>query len=193
MLPPSATGRRAPGDFLLYPAATTPHKNHRLLVRYLVENPAAPPVVCVGPEVEPGFGELRELAAAHGISRRLQVRGMVPAAELDRLYDGCWAVVMPTLHEAASGPVMEAFCRGVPVLAADIPALRGQMAQCGADVSWFDPFSPASLAAAVDRMCASYDALTQAARRGGAWYAELSWPATAARYASVIDAGMARA
>lgn len=190
MLAPTSS-TRSPGDFLLYPAATTPHKNHRLLVRYLAGRSDAPPIVCVGPEVEPGLSELRTMASAEGVRDRIRFLGMVPSEQLNDLYAGCWAVVMPTLHEAASGPVMEAFARGVPVVAADIPALRDQMAQCGADVSWFDPYSTAALDKAVHGLRAAYPRLTDAARAGGDWYARLSWTRTAADYVRVMDAAMA--
>lgn len=45
-------------------------------------------------------------------------------AELNALYAGARAVLVPSLEEGFGLPVLEAFARGVPVIANDIPVLR---------------------------------------------------------------------
>jgi hypothetical protein len=45
----------------------------------------------------------------------------------------------------------------------------------------------------VHRLRSSPAELEEAARRGGDWYARLSWTTTAAAYTGVMDAKMARA
>jgi glycosyltransferase involved in cell wall biosynthesis len=177
---------RTPSRFLLYPAATSAHKNHRLLIKYLSSFPNAPRIVCVGPQVEPEFSRLKESAHRAGVDDRISFHGMVDRAELQQLYETCQALVMPSRYEAASGPVMEAFARGVPVVAADIQPLRDQIDQCGGDVAWFDPGSPASLAKAVEAVNQDYERFATAARAGGDWYAKLSWSRTAQEYLRVI-------
>jgi glycosyltransferase involved in cell wall biosynthesis len=181
--------RRKPGQFLLFPAATVPHKNHRLLVEYLERFPAAPPVLCVGPPVEPGASAVTA-AAVRLADERLRFLGMVDADELEDLYMRCLAVVMPSKFEAASGPVMEALARGVPVVASRIDAIESQVEESGAVVAWFDPDDVTSLASAVDDLRRDYDRYTAGAVSGRAWMESLSWPATAGRYLEVIDEHM---
>jgi glycosyltransferase involved in cell wall biosynthesis len=127
------------------------------------------------------------MAVAEGVQEKIDFRGMISPSELNKLYDECAALVMPTLHEAASGPVMEAFVRGVPVLCADIPSLRDQIEQSGGAVAWFDPMSVESLAWAVHTLKTDSERLIRGARRGGGWFAALSWPDTAERYCRVMD------
>jgi glycosyltransferase involved in cell wall biosynthesis len=179
---------RSIGEYLLYPAATSPHKNHRLLVDFVERYSDAPRVICVGPLVGEEGRSLPAVAEERGLSSRIEFRGMVSDAELDILMSNALAVVMPTLFEAASGPIMEAFVRGVPVLAADIPPLRSQVDMCGGVVEWFDPTSAASLAEAVTGLYAHYSVLEEGARSGGQYYGSLDWADTCSEYLQVIMA-----
>lgn len=183
MLPRGSEEYAGRGNFLLYPAATVPHKNHEVLLDYAVL-PASMPVVCVGPENEPGFSEFRKRASRLD---RIEFRGRVSPAELNLLYSECEAVVVPSRYEAASGPIIEAFVRGIPVIAADTPSLRAQMSQCGGDAPYFEPSSADSLAHAVGVLEQDRDFYEMSARIGGSWYDGLSWDQTAQTYIEIMS------
>jgi glycosyltransferase involved in cell wall biosynthesis len=179
------TGSRAEVDnFLFFPAATVSHKNHRVLIDYASLS-GSRPVICVGPEVEPLHRELVELAAA----KRANIRflGRVSNDEMNQLYSTCWALVMPSKYEAASGPIMEAFARGVPVLAATTPALMSQVEQSGGAVCWFEADSAQSLDQAERELSRKYSAYEEGSWAGGRWYASLTWAGAANQYLSVMD------
>ena len=66
------------------------------------------------------------------------------------IYRNAFAVVVPSFYESFSLPVLEGFASGVPVLLSDIPAhreLAGEKYE-----GFFNPFSPASLSAAMSRL-----------------------------------------
>jgi glycosyltransferase involved in cell wall biosynthesis len=58
-------------------------------------------------------------------------------------------VAIPTLFEAVSAPISEAWLEGTPIACSDIPQLREQAE--GAAL-FFDPLSPESIAAALERL-----------------------------------------
>lgn len=189
---PGGTASRRVGKYLLFPAATSPHKNHRLLLQYARACPEGPAVICVGPEVEPEASFLRALARESKVGSAFELRGLVSDEELDSLLSECLALVMPSRFEAASGPIMEAFARGIPVVSADIPPLRAQIEQSNGDAAWFDPMSVVSLAGAVDLLRGDYQRFEAASQRAGTWYKNLDWTATADAYLGAIDEAMAR-
>lgn len=65
---------------------------------------------------------------------------------IDYLYKHAYCVAFPTFNEGFGLPIIEAFQRGVPVLASDIPILR----EVGAEYcDYFDPYSWESFAKAL--------------------------------------------
>src|SRR5204863_361608 len=70
--------------------------------------------------VLPGYAtrhdaELREHAAALGVSDDVRLLGWLPDADLEGLYALAAAFVFPSLYEGFGLPVLEAMARGVPV------------------------------------------------------------------------------
>lgn len=67
-------------------------------------------------------------------------------ATIDYLYKNAYCVAFPTFNEGFGLPIIEAFQRGVPVLASDIPILR----EVGGEYcNYFDPYSWQSFAKCV--------------------------------------------
>lgn len=110
--------------FALYLGGNRPHKNLALLARIWGSWGPSPPLdlVCAGPE-EPRYPLVSELAAAAG-TRAMRAIGRVTDAEREWLLRHAVCLVFPTLYEGFGLPVGEAFGRGLPVVASDIPALR---------------------------------------------------------------------
>src|SRR5207247_6781032 len=83
--------------------------------------------------------------------------GWVEEPELEWLYRNATVVLFPSLYEGFGFPLVETFARGVPALAADIPALR----EIGDGVVEFlPPLEDAAWADAVGRLAASAEART---------------------------------
>ena len=119
-LPPQLTE-----PFLLYPAITYPHKNHRVLLEAFALAARSEPdlrlVLTGGPAT--AETEVRERIARPDLAGRVLRTGRVPAAQLEALYGAARAVVVPSLYEGFGLPVLEAMVRGVPVIAADAGSL----------------------------------------------------------------------
>ncbi|MFN2594923.1 MAG: glycosyltransferase family 4 protein [Actinomycetota bacterium] len=133
------------GPFFVYPAATYPHKNHLVLVngfaRLLALHPDAS-LVLTGAK---GWREwstaksmesrLAEEIKSLDIQDRVKRLGYVAGSELDALYREAAALVFPSRFEGFGAPILEAWTRGCPVIAADATALPEVVGECGRLVS----------------------------------------------------------
>jgi alpha-1,3-rhamnosyl/mannosyltransferase len=113
-----------PGPFVLYPAVTYPHKNHRVLLDAFRRLPAEAEVrlVLIGGAGR-GEEELQRSISASGLRGRVVRTGRVPEADRDGLLRLADALVFPSHYEGFGAPVVEAMAVGTPVLAADETAL----------------------------------------------------------------------
>jgi glycosyltransferase involved in cell wall biosynthesis len=168
------------GDFLLYPAAMYPHKNHAVLLRAFAEVVKSYDVTLVltGARGAGAWGsahstksEVAELATRLGIERRLRLPGYVTAEQLAALYAGAALLVFPSRFEGFGLPVAEAMAAGCPVVAADataLPALVGDAAEL------VDPDDVAGWAAMVCALLGDDEARLDLARAGLSRAAELA-------------------
>lgn len=173
--------RREPGDYLLYPSTTHPHKNHERLLRVFARlRPQWPGLRLVLTGV-PGFADARVRQAIRqlGLDRDVELRGWVPRGELLELYRRARGFVYPSLFEGFGMPVLEAMAAGVPVACSDIEPLRGLAGGCAL---LFDPHSDEEMAAALDRL------LRGRAPSGGPDRArEFTWERTAEKTLAVLE------
>ena len=155
-----------PRPFALYPAMTWEHKNHiRLLeaVALLRERDKLKVnIVCTGhknffyPNIEK---RLREL----NLENQIQFTGIVEYKELSLFYRLAQFVIIPTLFEAASAPLFEAWQNGTAAACSSVTSLPEQ----AADAAFlFDPFSVAEIADALKQM-ATNDGLRENLRVKG--------------------------
>jgi glycosyltransferase involved in cell wall biosynthesis len=116
---PKTSGR----PFLLSTGNRLPHKNFAALLRALatIPRPQRPLLVLPGSH---GDDPLRPLVAELGLDEDVELRGWVAADELDALYRGAMAYVLPSRFEGFGLPVLEAMSRGCPVVCSDLPVLR---------------------------------------------------------------------
>ena len=141
-----------PHPFILYPAMTWEHKNHiRLLeaVHLLREREELKiNVICTGhknsfyPRVERRLHELK-------LESQVKFTGVVTSKELSLLYRQAQFIIIPTLFEAASAPLFEAWQHGAAVACSSVTSLPEQAA--GAAL-FFNPFSVEEIANAVKTM-----------------------------------------
>jgi glycosyltransferase involved in cell wall biosynthesis len=129
--PGSSTG--AQGLHLLYPAITSPHKNHRMLLEAFAK------VIAVRDDavlVLTGAAGPAEYAVASaiqelGLTNNVRRLGRVPAEELDALFRDAVALVYPSTYEGFGLPLVEAMAVGCPVIASDRTALPEVVGEAG--------------------------------------------------------------
>jgi glycosyltransferase involved in cell wall biosynthesis len=136
-----------PDKFLLYPANTWEHKNHiRLLeaIAYLRDNNNIYiNLVCTGSKTD--FfskniaGKLTELK----LENLVTFPGIVDEEILYSIYNKCTALVIPTIYEAGSFPLMESMLMGIPVICSNVTSLPETI---GDSRFIFDPFKVEDIA-----------------------------------------------
>jgi glycosyltransferase involved in cell wall biosynthesis len=117
------------GPLLVYPAMTSPHKNHRLLFELLRSHwtDHAVRLVLIGGE---GRAEA-DVTAAAARDRRIRRLGRVDDATRDGLIAAATAVVFPSEYEGFGAPLIEAMALGAPLLCSDatcVPDIVGDAA-----------------------------------------------------------------
>lgn len=196
---PLTESRRSTEDFVLAVASDSPHKNlaaliqsfalavqetgtsTRLVLVGMIREKPSPPVV--------GAVDLRALASRHGVDQQVEVRGFVSAPELETLYQRCRFLVIPSLYEGFGLPVLEAMTRGVPVVCAHsgpLPEVAGDGAL------WFDPYSPADMAAKLSQALTRPQLLDSLVERGRVRARLFSWERTAQATLTVYEAAARR-
>jgi glycosyltransferase involved in cell wall biosynthesis len=180
---------QVPGPFVLYPAATYPHKNHHVLLDALTHLPRESELrlVLIGGS---GLGEeaLQRSISVLGLRDRVIRTGRVPDGDRDGLLRLADAVVFPSRYEGFGAPVIEAMAAGTPVLAAKTTALPEVVGTAGL---LLDPDDPRAWAAAIDevlRDATLRDRLVDAGRaRASLFTARRSAAALAVAYRLALD------
>ena len=169
--------------FALYPAITWPHKNHlRLLeaLAHLRDNRGlVVRLVCTGspdPAFHPSIkARVREL----NLSTQVKFLGFVPEDDLRALYRLAQFLVIPTLYEADSCPIHEAWYEGLPVASSNATALPDQVHDAGL---MFDPKDALDIANAVERMATDQKLRDDLRERGYRRVKDFDWERTAKAY-----------
>jgi glycosyltransferase involved in cell wall biosynthesis len=174
-----------PRPYILYPAMTWEHKNHlRLLeaVALLRERDGFKVnVICTGhknsfyPRIEQRLRELK-------LEAQIKFTGVVEYKELSILYRRAQFVIIPTLFEAASGPLFEAWQHGVAVACSSVTSLPEQAA--GAAL-FFNPFSVEEIATVIKTMASDEKLRAQLRSRGFARLQNFDTERTAKAYRAV--------
>jgi glycosyltransferase involved in cell wall biosynthesis len=158
------------GDYLLYPAAPRPAKNHSRLLRafrvLLADHPDARLVLC-GP-AQQDWASLRRLIDEYGLTGSVDLAGHLPLDRLRAYYSSARGLIFPSLHEGFGLPVLESLAAGCPVAAASTTSLPEV---AGASADYFDPRNTEEIASAMDgllRLSASERSARVAAGRARA-------------------------
>lgn len=168
--------------FMLYPAMTWPHKNHvRLLEAMALLRDRGEPclsLVCTGHKNDFWIDIERRV---DDLSLQSQARflGLLPSKDLRALYKLADFVILPTLFEATSGPLLEAWLEGTPVACSSVTALPEQ---AGDAALLFDPFLVESIANAIARMSQDPALRSDLGGRGSRRLRRFNWEKTAKAY-----------
>lgn len=141
-----------PSKFILYPAATWKHKNHLRLLEAILyaKNHESTTInlVCTGHKNE-HYGEIETFIKNNGLESHVTFKGIVDEKTLFGLYKTCRSVVVPTLYEAGSFPLMESILIGAPVICSNVTSLPETI---GSGEFIFDPADIKQMALMLVRM-----------------------------------------
>ena len=169
-------------SFAFYPAVTWPHKNHLRLLEALAalrDRGVLVPLVCTGYREATHWPQIEARVRELNLDNQVQFLGIVPAQQLRAIYRLARFVVIPTLFEAASAPVFEAWNEGVPVACSTVTSLPQQV---GDAALLFDPTSVEGIAAALVRMVTDESLRSTLVASGRRRLQDFSWERTARAY-----------
>lgn len=116
-----------PKKFLFLPSNTWEHKNHLNLFKALVQLQKQSTediiLVCTGHKTDYYYSHLLPYIESNNLEDKIYFLGIVDEITLYSLYKSCTGVVVPTLYEAGSFPLMEALLLGIPVICSDTTSL----------------------------------------------------------------------
>jgi glycosyltransferase involved in cell wall biosynthesis len=169
--------------FILYPAVTWPHKNHVRLFEALAylrdQRGLLLPLVCTGSRFQPFWPELESALARLQLASQVRFLGHVPEADLRALYQLATAVALPSLFEANSLPVFEAWLAGTPVTCSNTTGLPEQV---GDAALLFSPLDHVQIAEALATLVSDQGLRTAIRQRGFLRSREYTWERTARAY-----------
>lgn len=164
MFPPSETDiagvmqkHGLPRGFLFYPAQFWPHKNHANLLRALDvlrrDRGLCPSLALTGSD-QGNRDYVRELISGWDLSAQVFDLGFVPREDLACLYASAAALVYPSFFGPDNLPPLEAFASGCPVVVADVPGAREQLAEAAL---YFNPSDPQEIAVKITEILRNED------------------------------------
>jgi len=173
-----------PNRYIVYPAATWPHKNHGRLLEALGTlrgRGIRIPLVLTGARVNRG-ADIPNLAILHGVADQVYDLGYVSGDQLSRLVSDSSGLILPSLFEAASFPIWEAFRVGVPVACSAVTSLPRQ---AGGNAILFDPQSPGDIARALELLWCDSKLCRRLVLGAKSHVAEFSWTQTARHFVAL--------
>ena len=171
--------------YAVYPAVTWPHKNHlRLLeaLAHLRDSGLAVQLVCTGARFEPFWPRIERCIDELRLSSQVKFLGFVPETDLRAILRLSQFLIMPSLFEACSLPVFEAWLEGVPVGCSNAVALPDQVKDAAL---LFDPQDVTSIARVVRRLTTEHQLRFDLQRLGTRRAGDFDWKRTAKAYRAV--------
>lgn len=145
-----------PKTFILTPAATWQHKNHNIVLEALtILRGEGLKVFWVATGFKTSYYDLiHQRIKELKLEDQVLFTGIVPANDLKGLYNIASLVVIPTLYEAGSGPLVEAMRYEVPVICSNVTSLPEMI---GDPEFLFSPFNSLDLAGLIKRALTDKD------------------------------------
>jgi glycosyltransferase involved in cell wall biosynthesis len=173
-------------DFALYPAVSWPHKNHVRLLEALAHLRDRAglriPLVCTGSRYEEFWPHIERRTRDLGLGSQVKFLGFVPEEELRAIYRMALFLVQPSLFEASSLPMFEAWLEGVPVTCANVTALPEQAMDAAL---LFEPTQVSAIAEAMSKMACDAGLRHDLCVRGYERLKYFDWDLTAKTYRAV--------
>lgn len=172
--------------FAFFPAMIWEHKNHiRLIEAYREarrETSVDLQIVCTGKQHDPHWSRIQEILLKEGLTEDVRFVGLVPDKDLRCIYRLALFVIVPTLFEAASGPVFEAWHEGTPVACSIVTSLPEQV---GDAALLFNPLSVGAIKDTLVRMTNEPALREDLISKGQRRLQDFSWEQTAKAYRAV--------
>jgi glycosyltransferase involved in cell wall biosynthesis len=172
-----------PSHFIFYPAMLWEHKNHLRLLEAIAklrdQNGLISQLVCSGDLKSKFWPVIQKNIRRLSLESQVRFIGMVSPEELRAIYRLCHSVIVPTLFEAASGPVFEAWHDDVPVACSSVTSLPEQ---AGNAALLFDPFSVDAIANTIERLARDQQLRANLIRNGKRRLQDFNWEKTAKAY-----------
>jgi glycosyltransferase involved in cell wall biosynthesis len=172
--------------FALYPAVTWPHKNHIRLLEALAHlrdtRNLAIPLVCTGSRYEDFWPSVERRVEELKLRSQVKFLGFVSEDDLRALYHLSQFLMLPTLYEADSFPIYEAWLDGLPVACSNVTALPEQVMDAAL---LFDPISVESISSALAKMATDNELRKELRKRGYQRVKDFDWERTAKAYRAV--------
>ncbi len=141
-----------PESFAFYPAMPWEHKNHIRLFEAIALLRSTKGLrlnlICTG-KTGPFWPKIEKKIKELDLEDQVRFVGLVSPQELQCIYQASKFVVVPTLFEATSGPVYEAWHEDVPVACSTVTSLPDQVKDAAL---LFDPYNVSEIAAALETM-----------------------------------------
>lgn len=156
----------SPAPYMFYPAMTWEHKNHLRLLEAVAllrdRDNLTINLICSGHK-NAFFGQIEGRLRELKLDEQVKFLGVVSYEELSSLYLRAQFVIIPTLFEAASAPLFEAWQHDVAVTCSAVTSLPEQ---AGNAALLFDPFSAEAIAGAIKKMSLDEDLRESLRERG---------------------------
>jgi glycosyltransferase involved in cell wall biosynthesis len=160
--------------YLLYVGNLAANKNLPFLVRAFGASSAPGRLVLAGRPGE-GYDALETELARSTRRADIDLRTDASDPEIEGLYRGATALVLPSLYEGFGFTPLEAMSRGCPVVASDIPAVR----EVSGEGALLVPLEEPAWADALDRVAGDERLRSELRDRGHSTVARYSWDETA--------------
>jgi len=164
-----------PEEYFLYPAVTWKHKNHINLVRALniLHNKYCKKIhlVCTGQRTD-FYLEIKKEISRLGLKDYVIFTDYLPEQEFQILLKKAKAVVIPTLYEAESIPLIEAMAFGTPVICSNVTVLPEQI---GDNEFTFNPNNPENMSEKMYEIVANPDFIDKNMKNSANQIEKLSW------------------
>jgi glycosyltransferase involved in cell wall biosynthesis len=168
--------------FFFYPAFTHRHKNHIRLLEALnlvrEHHQLKTNLVCCGSQTD-FWPEIEKTILSLNLKEHVKFLGFLSEADVKALYSLAEFVIIPTLFEASSLPVCEAWLEGNAVACSAVTSLPDQV---GKAALLFNPLSVESIADAINTLTTDKNRRELLKQLGANRLSDFNWDRTARAY-----------